>query len=321
MMRRSMVLVISLAAAAACEQPGERALGPDWRPDLAVSFNTGSVPDPAEVFPGVLTFRSPVSLQAATTVVSIRTAPGPDGIPGTVDDVVFDASFTPRYQRTDGTTSVDYPSPLGTEWSALGLFFEPTSGAVALTTGGSGCLGSQLPAPAPVYPNWAGGVGIDFIGAAGVPATVSRISVDVAGSASMLQAFDGAGNLLGSETADQYRDVLTVSAPGIARADLNGQFWCIATYVEYDDLTPSVIGIIAQIGQYVSSGDVDSGVAGSLTSMLEAANVAIRRGQNPAGSNILQAFINHVAAQSGKNISASAAAALMAWAQALAVTL
>jgi hypothetical protein len=242
-------------------------------------------------------------------------------VPGTSDDIIFDASFTPRYQRNDGTISVDYASPTGLEWSALGLVFEPISGAVALTNSVNGCLGAQLPAPAPAYPNWDGGVRITFVGPGGVPGVVSRVSFNMAGISTVVQAFDAAGNLLGSDAATSFSDQLTVTAPGIARADINGQFWCIATFVEYDDLVVSIASLIAQIGPQAADGEIDPGVAASLVAKLEATDAAVASGQNNVARNVLNAFINQITAQTGKHVSAAAAAALIASAQALLATL
>jgi len=313
--------LVCIVLAVACEQPEPRVLAPDPAFDESVSAAGESILDPGQVFGGGQAVARVASLLASTTVVDIRTAPGPDGIAGTQDDIVFDASFTPRYQRTDGTISVNWASPTGLEWATRGVVFQPISGAVALTIGANGCLGSQLPAPAPVYPNWDGGVGIDFVGPNGVPAMVSRVAVNVAGIASRLEAFDLAGNLLGSESADSYTDYLSVTAPGIAQARANGQFWCIATFLEYDDLVASVAGIVSQIGRLVASGDVDPGVAQSLLAMLDAADAALARGQNAAAVNVLRALIAHVTAQDGKHVSASAATALIAWFQGLAASL
>jgi hypothetical protein len=317
-----------LTVAMACEQPDGGVLAPEAAFDRLAPFEVSAALDPAGSFGTSLgdpvarsgDVASAAALLASTTVVDIRTAPGPDGIPGTPDDIVFDASFTPRYQRTDGPVSLNYASPSGLEWVALGVRFGLSDGAEAFTTTATGCLGSQVPAPA-VINNWDGGVGITFVGAGGVPATVSRIGVHGVGSALTLEAFDVAGNLLGSHTLPTYVRYLEVAAPGIARAELSGDFWCIGTFVDYDDLVASIAGALAQIGQLVAAGEIDAGVAASLVSMLEAADAAYARGASVAAQNLLQAFINHVNAQTSQHISTSAAAALIAWAQALAATL
>ena len=301
---------------AACEQSPAELSGRTAAPQSVTPMQLVAADHPgitASADPGVDAFA------LSTTVVDMTRAPGTDGLQGTADDVLFDLSFTPRYQRTSTTGAVNFASPSGQEWSALGVTFAYISGAEALTIGANGCLGSQLPDPA-VINNWDGGVRVQFVGPGGVPATVSRISVEVT-TRSRLDAYDAAGNLLGSQTAPNTAlSFLAVTAPGIARVELNGDFWCIARSVQFDDLTYVPASVIAQIGVLVSQGEVDPGVGNSLQQMLTNAQAAFARGNSQAALNMIKAFMNHVSAQTGVHITASAAALLQTWAQAIAAS-
>ena len=74
--------------------------------------------------------------------------------------------------------------------------------------------------------------------------------------------------------------------------------------------------IIADVNQFVSNGSINNqGIANSLLAKLNAALQARNNGNCSAAANIYGAFINEVMAQSGKHISTSAAAILIADAQ------
>ncbi|MDP2168389.1 MAG: NosD domain-containing protein [Thermodesulfovibrionales bacterium] len=79
-------------------------------------------------------------------------------------------------------------------------------------------------------------------------------------------------------------------------------------------LTPETLigGTITAVEELLTSGDIATvGTATSLTSTLNNALNAISGGNIQAGGNMLQAFINKVEAQAGKQISAEAAAQLI----------
>ncbi|HWR59234.1 MAG TPA: LamG-like jellyroll fold domain-containing protein [Thermodesulfovibrionales bacterium] len=74
----------------------------------------------------------------------------------------------------------------------------------------------------------------------------------------------------------------------------------------------TIEGTLALISELLASGDIDNaGLAGSLSSQLRNALAAANSGDIQTADSILNAFINHVTAQSGKHISAEAAAILI----------
>jgi len=76
--------------------------------------------------------------------------------------------------------------------------------------------------------------------------------------------------------------------------------------------TTPVDKLISAIQEGVQNGSIDNkGIARSLVAKLEACQQKIDEGQNKTAINILNAFINHVQAQSGKHISADFARELI----------
>jgi hypothetical protein len=87
-------------------------------------------------------------------------------------------------------------------------------------------------------------------------------------------------------------------------------------------VTPTTGGIKNVISSFLTTGAIDkSGIATSLASKLTTAQTYITASDNQTAVNVLGALFNEVNAQSGKHISASAAAALIADTQALETSL
>jgi hypothetical protein len=87
-------------------------------------------------------------------------------------------------------------------------------------------------------------------------------------------------------------------------------------------VTPTTGGIKNVISSFLATGAIDkSGIATSLTSKLSTAQTYISAGDNQTAVNVLSALTNEVNAQSGKHISATAAAALITDTQALETSL
>ena len=83
-------------------------------------------------------------------------------------------------------------------------------------------------------------------------------------------------------------------------------------------ITTSVDSLISSVEQLYESGDISkAGVANSLIAKLERVFANLDKGRTAAAMNGLAAFINEVTAQSGKAISPSAAALLIADAESL----
>jgi hypothetical protein len=81
--------------------------------------------------------------------------------------------------------------------------------------------------------------------------------------------------------------------------------------------TELVQALIDQVNSFAASGDIDGNMVNSLMSQLQAAMASLERGNFNSARGQLGAFINHVEAQQGKKISDSAAADLIAQAQAI----
>ncbi|HWR58253.1 MAG TPA: hypothetical protein VN328_05130, partial [Thermodesulfovibrionales bacterium] len=78
------------------------------------------------------------------------------------------------------------------------------------------------------------------------------------------------------------------------------------------EVIATIDGSLSLISEFLASGAIDNtGLAGSLSSQLDSALAAANSGNTQTADNILNAFINHVTAQSGKHISAEAAAVLI----------
>jgi len=87
-------------------------------------------------------------------------------------------------------------------------------------------------------------------------------------------------------------------------------------------VTPTTGGIKNVISSFLTTGAIDkSGIATSLASKLTTAKTYISAGDSQTAVNVLGALLNEVNAQSGKHISASAAAALVTDTQALETSL
>jgi hypothetical protein len=81
--------------------------------------------------------------------------------------------------------------------------------------------------------------------------------------------------------------------------------------------TELVQALIDQVSALAASGEIDDNMVNSLMSQLRAALASLERGNFNSARGQLGAFINHVEAQQGKKISDSAAAELIAQAQAI----
>jgi len=76
------------------------------------------------------------------------------------------------------------------------------------------------------------------------------------------------------------------------------------------------------INSFLTTGAIDrSGIANALSSKLTAAQTFITAGDNQTATNVLQAILNQLNAQSGKHINAWAASALITDTQALQLSL
>ncbi|MEJ2541694.1 MAG: hypothetical protein P8188_17300 [Gemmatimonadota bacterium] len=158
--------------------------------------------------------------------VSVSSAPGPDGILRTPDDLRFDASWT-------GPRTFSFPSPSGDLWESLGVRFQLIDGGVAFTNSG-GCLGSQRPSP---YNNWAGGIRTIFLDDQGRPTPVSAVSIDVVNPPVTLRALASDGSELARRSLEGFRGPLTVHDVGpIDRVELTGDFWCISDEIRWNAL-------------------------------------------------------------------------------------
>jgi hypothetical protein len=152
--------------------------------------------------------------------ITLLRAPGPDGVMLTDDDV-----FTRLWPDKYNTVA----SPPGHLWRALGVDLEPLDAAGAFTVL-SDCFGSHVPTTL----NYNGGVRITFLDPETSAArTASWVSVEVRNPPVKLKAFDEAGELLGVESLSTASGFLTVSAPGIARAELTGSFWCLSHRIRF----------------------------------------------------------------------------------------
>ena len=101
----------------------------------------------------------------------------------------------------------------------------------------------------------------------------------------------------------------------VGSAWLNGvQFVSRAVHPDPQDV--AIVTLDAQ----TSSLGLPNGTQNSLNSKLQAAVAAVQRGNTNAAANQLNAFINQLQAQAGKEISASSAAALSAPANAIIAT-
>jgi beta propeller repeat protein len=95
----------------------------------------------------------------------------------------------------------------------------------------------------------------------------------------------------------------------------NGQ---LDIYMVEISVTTEVGEILAAVGEFVADGSIaNGGVAESLEALLSQAAAKLDRGNENAALNTLNAFINHVGAQSGKHIDPQAADALISMAQIL----
>jgi hypothetical protein len=87
-------------------------------------------------------------------------------------------------------------------------------------------------------------------------------------------------------------------------------------------VTPTTGGMKNVINSFLTTGAIDrSGIANALSSKLTAAQTFITAGDNQTATNVLQAILNQLNAQSGKHINASAASALITDTQALQLSL
>jgi len=87
-------------------------------------------------------------------------------------------------------------------------------------------------------------------------------------------------------------------------------------------VTPTTGGMKNVINSFLTTGAIDrSGIANALTSKLSVAQTFISGGDNQTATNVLQALLNQLNAQSGKHISAAAASALITDTQALQASL
>ena len=80
-----------------------------------------------------------------------------------------------------------------------------------------------------------------------------------------------------------------------------------------DDLTEGIQDLRDKVKDYAANGDIDNkGIANSLMVKLDATQSKLASGDTKAAGNIIEAFINHVKAQSGKHITEKAAESLIA---------
>jgi hypothetical protein len=87
-------------------------------------------------------------------------------------------------------------------------------------------------------------------------------------------------------------------------------------------VTPTTGGMKNVINTFLSTGAIDrSGIANALTNKLSIAQTFITAGDNQTATNVLQALLNQLNAQSGKHISAAAGTALIIDTQALQASL
>ena len=200
---------------ATTEEPVPRGSGEVDRPRTPLDEDPGDLPVArAHAGPVILFERE----------IAVSSAPGPDGIPGTPDDLRFDDSWT-------GPLLFGFPSPPGDLWEAVGIRFQLIDGGTAFTNSGA-CLGSQRPAPAF---NWSGGIRTSFLDARRRSVKASAVSIEVVNPPVTLRAYDEDGVLLATESLGPFRDFLTVQGVGpIAYVELTGEFWCIASRIRWN---------------------------------------------------------------------------------------
>lgn len=158
--------------------------------------------------------------------VDLSSAPGPDGIPGTADDLRFDDSWT-------GPRLYGFPSPGGDLWESLGVRFDLVDGGTAFTNSG-GCFGSQRPSP---FNNWSGGIRVTFLNEQGATVGASAVSIDVANPPVTMRAYAANGSLLGADELSTGLDALTIHDVGaIGYVELTGEFWCVADFVRWNEV-------------------------------------------------------------------------------------
>jgi hypothetical protein len=176
---------------------------------------------------------------------------------------------------------------------------------------------------------------------------IPNISVDIGGSASgtvnvnSIDYFNAAVALVASYpsaslTATLNPTSVTPPSNGSASSSLGIKLAATTTAGTYDVtiqgssssfthlvgalviVTATPKGMMNVINSFLTTGAIDkSGIASALTSKLSVAQTFITAGDNQTATNVLQALLNQLNAQSGKHINASSASALITDTQAL----